>query len=454
MSPFEWARLRDIPPICAACLQTNVESVLARIQTTMSRNPTSGRTLPTCNVTAAKRRLRPATPNTHRGRKLISSRQTLPTGDYPHGTSKMPGEAPSTTNPFVKAISDSKLTIYDAVEVGHPELWIPARELERILEQSLLGTSLAGLPLRTRSKKAKQLVCAAMGYPVPKSFRRASPDFPGQCVDLYVQKSNNLQIWNEGVSPTRRYALFHLDADDIVRRVRVINGADLAKLDTTGTLTKKHQAKLVIGDEECELISAKDSDRLIPFLNASPNLSNGVSPVADPRGKELLPVETVYRKLCGLIGTQFPDAGADQERNRGAGIHRHVCRRLGYQEYRDDGRFPDVRHQLIEVKLQTAPTIDLGLVSPNSEDLLDLPKLRIGGEGEDVKEVAVRHCDVRYAIFYGEILDGVVTIMHFFLVVGKDFFGRFKQFQGNVMNAKLQIRLPNDFFEEGTTDRH
>lgn len=357
----------------------------------------------------------------------------------------MPRDAPN-TNPFVKAISSSTLSIYDPVEVGHPELWIPARELESLLDQSLLGVSLAGLPLRTRSKKAKQLVSAAMGYPVPESFRRASPDFPGQRFDVYVQKSNNLQIWNEEVSPTRRYALIHVDAEDIIQRVRVISGSDLAKLDTTGTLTKKYQARLVIGDEECELVSQKDSDRLIPFLNESVNLSNGISPVADPRGNELLPVETVYRKLSKLIGTQFADAGVDQERNRGAGIHRHVCRRLGYREYRDDGRFPDLRHQLIEVKLQTAPTIDLGLVSPNSEELIDLPKLQVA-DGDETKEAAIRHCDVRYAIFYGEIMDGIVTIMHFFLVVGKDFFKRFPQFQGNVLNEKLQIRLPNDFFE-------
>lgn len=133
------------------------------------------------------------------------------------------------------------------------------------------------------------------------------------------------------------------------------------------------------------------------------------------------------------------DIGYDQERNRGAELHRLVCKSLGYEDYRDDGQFPDMRHQLLEVKLQTSPTIDLGLVCPNSLDVLDVPK--IGGK-------QVRHCDVRYALFYANT-DGItVTLTHFFLTTGEKFFTRFPQFQGKVLNKKLQIPLPADFFED------
>ena len=41
---------------------------------------------------------------------------------------------------------------------------------------------------------------------------------------------------------------------------------------------------------------------------------------------------------------------------------------LGYSRYEDKGQFPDIRHQLLEVKLQTSPTIDLGLVLPSSTE--------------------------------------------------------------------------------------
>ena len=86
---------------------------------------------------------------------------------------------------YVAVIQASGLSIYDAVEVGSP-LWIPSPELENILDAGLHGMNLAGLPLRTRSKRVKERVCEALGYPVPKSFDRKRPRFPGQQLDIYV----------------------------------------------------------------------------------------------------------------------------------------------------------------------------------------------------------------------------------------------------------------------------
>jgi len=114
-----------------------------------------------------------------------------------------------------------------------------------------------------------------------------------------------------------------------------------------------------------------------------------------------------------------------------------VCERLGYVTYADAGQFPDIPHQVLEVKLQTSPTIDLGLVRPDSTDPLDIPK--IGGR-------QIRHCDVRYALFYGTTDGHTVRITYFFLTTGEAFFSRFDQFQGMILNKKLQIPLPADFF--------
>jgi hypothetical protein len=110
---------------------------------------------------------------------------------------------------------------------------------------------------------------------------------------------------------------------------------------------------------------------------------------------------------------------------------------LGYSSYADDGRFPDVRQQLLEVKLQTSPTIDLGLVTPDSTAPLDIPT---------INNIQVRHCDVRYALFYAEIDRGQVAITNVYLTSGENFFSRFPKFGGKVLNKKLQIPLPSDFF--------
>ena len=340
---------------------------------------------------------------------------------------------------YVEAIRQSRLTIYDPIDIGDPELWIPTPELELLLDEGLRGISLAGLPLRTRSKVVKQHVCRVLGYPVPSSFTKVQPRFPGQFFDTYTQKSNNLQVWNEELAPSRRYVIIRITDDGAILKVKVVTGDTLALLDTTGTLTQKYQARLIPGAATAELIADKDTDLLRPFVRPGIDLKTLASPVSHPAAGELLPIDELFAHLKSLVAQQFADPGSDQERNRGADLHRLVCKALGYDNYRDDGQFPDVRHQLLEVKLQTSPTIDLGLVCPDSTEALDVPQ--IGGH-------QIRHCDVRYALFYATTDGANVTLTHFFLATGERFFERFPQFQGKILNKKLQIPLPANFFDE------
>jgi hypothetical protein len=337
---------------------------------------------------------------------------------------------------YVENIRNSGLTIYDSIEVGDINLWIPAPALESLLSAELKGLNLAGLPLRTRAKVVKTAICKALGYPVPTSFAKTKPRFPGQLFDTYTQKSNNLQVWNEELASTRRYVIIRISDDDVVQKVKVVTGDSLSQLDTTGTLTQKYQARLICRLEQAELISANDTGIVRAATNSRAVLQ-GLSPTENPSVGALLPIAIVFSRLQPLIGDSFPDRGYDQERRRGQDLHKLVCDALGYSTYADDGQFPDVRNQLLEVKLQTSPTIDLGLVCPNSQDPLDVPKI----QGKQL-----RHCDVRYALFYATTDGTKVTITHFFLTTGEKFFSRFPQFQGKVLNKKLQIPLPADFF--------
>ncbi len=348
--------------------------------------------------------------------------------------------APPPTDPqrFVSTIAGSGLTIYDPIEVGDPSLWIPTPELEALLDTELRGITLAGLPLRTRSKVVKEHVCKALGYPVPTSFRKTQPRFPGQFFDTYVQKSNNLQVWNEELSATRRYVIIRVNAEGTIARVKVVTGDTLVELDTTGTLTQKYQACCIPGTEASELIAAEDTALLRPFVWTSSSTTRADTPVMHPAKGQLLPIASIYDRLKLLVRQAFDDTGIDQERNRGAALHRLVCQALGYAGYQDDGQFPDVRHQLLEVKLQTSPTIDLGLVTPSSTEPLNVPQI----DGN-----VIRHCDVRYAVFYANTDGKRVELTHLFVSTGEAFFTRFPQFQGKVLNKKLQIPLPADFFD-------
>lgn len=347
------------------------------------------------------------------------------------------GMTGKTAAQYRQAIQLSGKTIYSPIEVGDPEYWIPTEYVEQLLNAGLSGKSLAGLALRTRSKVVKEAVCESLGYPTPKSFTKVQPRFFGQQLDIYTQKSLNLQIWNEELSPERRYAIIEVTDNDTIGVVKVVNGQQLAILDTTGTITTKYQARLERGDASLELISKTDTPDLVPHVRPGLQFNATVSPVRTPASGELLPIQEIFNRLAQLVGTTFPDPGRDQERNRGAALHGAVCRSLGYSRYEDTGQFPDVTHQLLEVKLQTSPTIDLGLVQPNSESRLDVGQVGL---------FHPRHCDTRYAVFFAETDNTTVRITNLYVTSGADFFSRFRRFEGRVQNGKIQLPLPRNFF--------
>jgi len=113
-----------------------------------------------------------------------------------------------------------------------------------------------------------------------------------------------------------------------------------------------------------------------------------------------------------------------------------VCSVLGLGKYADKGQLPDVLSQVLEVKLQMAPTIDLGLVSPDgTEAVPDIPQ-------------NIKHRDIRYAVFYAQKSSGgKLRIMGVVVSTGSDFFNEFTKCLGKEVNRKLQIPLPTNFFE-------
>lgn len=318
---------------------------------------------------------------------------------------------------IIASIRAAKLSIKDGLK-KRPDLFIPTALLEEILNTRLAGLIL-NEPPRTRSKTLKTAVCHALGYEAPSSFSKTTPQFVGQDFDTYTQQSDNLQIWNEEISPTRRYVLVRPNAAGKVVRVRVVTGAELALLDTTGTLTSKYQAAAIDDVTESKLVSSSDTANIIGAVNAD----------------KLLPVKEIYKKLQGLLGTSFDDPGSGKDRVRGDIMHKQAAKILLGTATDNRAQCPDIPQQLVEVKLQTARTIDLGRWQPDSaEKIDDLP--------------SYSYADVRYAIFYGEISKGKVRLNHLIVTTGVDFFSYFQRFEGvnNGVNKKLQIPLPVDFF--------
>jgi hypothetical protein len=356
------------------------------------------------------------------------------------------GRSQATPNPLVvtsilaaahavrDAIAEHRIDIYTPL-TDYPDLVYRPAELEALLRESLARNVFPG-PIRTRSKLAKEAVCAALGYPAPTRFSRVKPRFPGQDLDVYVQQSNNLQVWNEDLSPTRRYVVIRVGDGGDVRAVRVVDGIELAEFDKTGTLTSKYQAKRRSGGVGSQLVSSSDTPKFVAELGPADTLGKetlaSLLPADAPKYGEVLSIRGLHDRLLALVGRELEYAPS--ERLRGERLHRAACEILGLGGYADTGQFPDILCQALEVKLQTAGTIDLGLVTPASEGVAVTLSPRL------------RHCDVRYLVAYASRAQDVLRIEEIVISTGVDFFHAFQCFGGLTQNRKLQLRLPSDFF--------
>ena len=187
------------------------------------------------------------------------------------------------------------------------------------------------------------------------------------------------------------------------------------------------------------LFSEKDTDNLKNLINRKISKlpeTYTVKPNSIPSIENLLPISEIFNRLLPLVGMKINYIDAIQERNRGAELHKLICQRLGYQSYQDDGTYPDILNQLLEIKLQTSPTIDLGLHSP-----IDKQKI-ITINSQDIYSY-----DIRYAIFEGIVIDNKeILLKNLYIISGADFVDFFPLFQGKKQNSKLQLLLPNNFF--------
>lgn len=335
---------------------------------------------------------------------------------------------------YIRNIKESHLSIYDNIDPEDRNLYVPTYALEKILSDALVGLSLFGLSLRTRSKVVKTEICHALGYLAPQFFQKTQPRFPGQNFDVYTQKSLNVQIWNEEVDANRRYVFLRANQDDVITAVRVISGEQLALYDRTGTLTQKYQAKMQPHGRS--ICSSTDTKAVSNWIVRNDCDLSSANPNYYPSREQLLDIKEVFRRLLPMVGASIDYIDAVQERNRGAELHAMICDHLGYSIYEDDGTYPDIANQLLEIKLQTSPTIDLGLHSPEDGEKI----VTIGN-------TSFYSHDVRYAIFDGEVRGSRVYLQNLYLVTGEDFSNYFPLFQGKGTNAKLQLPLPADFFD-------
>lgn len=264
-----------------------------------------------------------------------------------------------------------------------------------------------------KSQWVKLQIIELLGYQKPRGLRTKQakmykPKFIHQLLDIFVQSSRNLQVWNyvpyaNIILPGHwneenryryldcRYLLIFHNSEGVIVKTGLVNGNKLAEWDRTGTQTIKWQAtvrrryrngitsKIITStveplqnkftsyirqplDRKLKFILQEDRNPQTPLIKTSPNPAT------------LFTHHEIAEAVDTLVGRKFENLGTGQERVMGQALEREVVKALGYQHYEqtDTGGYPDLLHQLIEVKFQFRGTIDLGRHLPTNQSSIEV----------------------------------------------------------------------------------
>jgi hypothetical protein len=113
-------------------------------------------------------------------------------------------------------------------------------------------------------------------------------------------------------------------------------------------------------------------------------------------------------------------------------LEREVAKILGYSEEESlVGGYPDIPHQLLEIKVQDSPTVDLGKFSPSNAIMVN-------------EELQVTTEDVRYLIALANPASGIIEGL--VITSGAELGDSFTFVNGT--SFKCQRSIPMSFFDE------
>jgi hypothetical protein len=283
------------------------------------------------------------------------------------------------------------------------------------------------------------------------------PKIAREFIDTYIVTSGtsyNLQVWNripatetllvkyesgESLKCTDvRFVFVRIDTENNkIASVIILTPEYIEqKFGKFGKPTIKHQL-LISGKVRNEIYERKD--KILSYPD-SKKLSYQIrhdyeapksGMVEEPSVQHLFSIGLLKRMVAEkLIGFKL-DAAATK--NRGQALEKKVLELLGYEVNENDllyGAFPDIRNQLLEVKVQDSPTVDLGKFSPEKEEIV-------------IESSDLTTFDVRYLIALTnpktEIIEGII------LSPGEKLGELFSYVSAE--SYKCQRAIPMSFFE-------
>lgn len=178
------------------------------------------------------------------------------------------------------------------------------------------------------------------------------------------------------------------------------------------------------------ILYSKDTDKIqkIALCNEIINQNSFIKD--EPVKEKLYKLDVIKDTLSArMIDMNLPEL---QTKNKGQLLEKEVIKLLGYDPDKHElmeGNYPDIRHQLLEIKVQDSPTVDLGKFSPLTKET-GFCNLNVSTE------------DVRYFIALVDKKTKKITSL--ILMPGKELGKHFSYVSET--SFKCQRTIPMDFF--------
>lgn len=320
------------------------------------------------------------------------------------------------------------------------------------------GSNIRKLIWSTLQRSALPPPCAAESYRIVPPRKKGLPRLLREWMDTYIVTtggSYNLQVWNRNPAATSvqieytsgetllanevRFVFVRVDprGQRILSIVIATPGYIEKKFGRFGKPTIKHQL-IIAPSSRAKVLASRppilfhdDSESVSRLTRKRVNVAKG-SIHAEPSAASLLSLRTIREFVAAeIIGREITQSAT---KNRGQVLEEIVARMLGYGPSEGEllaGGYPDIRHQALEVKIQDAPTVDLGRFSPQFEE--DVP----GCPGFTTTSV-------RYLI---ALTDGATGVVHGAVICPGSKLGEYFTYVSET-SFKCQRSIPMEFFDE------
>ncbi len=287
--------------------------------------------------------------------------------------------------------------------------------------------------------------------------KKGLPKLLAYCIDTYIVTSDenyNLQVWNR--FPNSENPLIKYNNSDLILSkdifflfVKIKNSLIDSIIITSpkyiedkfgnfGITTIKHQliisesVRKKINDLKPSILFENDTLAIQKIALRNKIKIQKVSIKEEPIKEDLYQLDVIRDTLSSrMIGMQLPEL---QTKNKGQLVEKEVIQLLGYNPEIDilmEGNYPDLRHQLLEIKVQDSPTVDLGKFSPILKTK-GFTNLNVSTE------------DVRYFIALVDRKTKKITSL--VIMPGKEFSKHFSDVPET--SFKCQKGIPIDFFNK------